>query len=237
MTTIPLTEGPSEGFLLDEDRAVRDLMKGITVTDNEDRQRVVEAWFGHPDQELREQKYPYITVDLMEIVEGIDRVHRGELRFDNDPPAWWGYPALSPNHYWVTEMPTPVDLYYQIGTWARHPRHDREILRRLIMGGRTTLRAGMLRTSDGFYRRVDYMGHIKRDREENGKRLFNNIFRLRVSSEVPWGIVEQIRQVDSVHIGVRTRANDYTQTPEGALACVCFDANGLLEHGCTCKVQ
>lgn len=186
-------------------------MKGIVVSDNENQTRAVEAWFGHPDLELREQKYPYITVDLMEITEGSDRVHRGDLRFaSNDPlhpPEWWGYPDLAPNHAWVTEMPTPVDLHYQIGSWSRNPRHDRQILRSLITGGRTSLRAGVLKTADGFYRRVDYLGHIKRDREESGKRLFNNIFRLRVSSEVPFGVLEQFQMVDSVHVNYRTRAD------------------------------
>lgn len=213
------TEGPSLGFILDEDRALRDLMKGITVEDHENRTRNVEAWFGHPDQELREQKYPYITVDLVDIQEGLDRVHRGDLWLDNDPPDWWGYPEMGsgPEWKWLTEMPTPVDLYYQVATWARNPRHDREILRSLIMGGRTSLRAGVLQTSDGFYRRVDYMGFIKRDREENGKRLLNNVFRLRVSSEVPFGIVQEFQRVESVHINARVRADDYWHQPEGPI--------------------
>jgi hypothetical protein len=200
---------PSEGFLLDEDRALRDLMKGIVVSDNENQTRNVEAWFGHPDIELREQKYPYITVDLIEISEGLDRVHRGDLFFDNDPPAWWGYPSLAPGFKWLTEMPTPVDLHYQIGTWARNPRHDREILRACIMGGRTSLRAGVLGTADGFLRRLDYLGHVKRDREEGGKRLFNNVFRVRISSEVPFGVLQQFQTVDSVHLSVRTRADEW----------------------------
>jgi hypothetical protein len=216
MTTI--TSGPIEGFILDEDKALRDLMKGITVSDHENPSRSVEAWFGHPDQELREQKYPYITVDLVEIQEGLDRVHRGDLYFDNDPPEWWGYPELSnPEFKWLTEMPTPVDLYYQVATWARNPRHDREILRSLIMGGRTSLRAGVLQTSDGFYRRVDFLGHVKRDREESGKRLFNNVFRLRVSSEVPFGVVQEFQRVESVHIGVRVRADDFLERPDDVL--------------------
>ena len=205
-----LTEGPSLGFLLDEDRALRDLMKGIVVSDNESQTRNVEAWFGHPDQELREQKYPYITVDLVDIQEGLDRVHRGDLWFDNDPPDWWGFPDLtSPDYRWLTEMPTPVDLHYQIGTWARNPRHDREILRSLIMGGRTSLRAGVLQTSDGFYRRVDFLGFVKRDREESGKRLLNNVIRVRVSSEVPFGIVQEFNKVTAVHIHPKIRPGEY----------------------------
>jgi hypothetical protein len=207
MTAIPTY--PSEGFLLDEDRALRDLMKGIVVSDNENQTRNVEAWFGHPDQELREQKYPYITVDLIEITEGLDRVHRGDLWLDNDPLDWWGYPELPENHKWRTEMTTPVDLHYQIGTWSRNPRHDREILRSCILGGRTSLRAGVVRTADGYIRRLDYLGHTKRDREEGGKRLFNNIFRMRMSSEVPFGVVENFRQTESVHINIRTRADEW----------------------------
>lgn len=198
----------SEGFLLDEDRALRDLMKGITVSDKENRTRNVEAWFGHPDLELREQKYPYITVDLVEIAEGLDRVHRGDLIFDNDPPAWWGYPELPEGLRWRTEMTTPVDLHYQIGTWARNPRHDREILRSCLLQGRTSLRCGVLRTADGFYRRLDYLGHVKRDREEGGKRLFNNIFRLRMSSEVPFGITEKFHTVEEIRIHLRAVASD-----------------------------
>lgn len=206
--TVPIPDYPSEGFLLDEDRALRDLMKGIVVSDNANSARNVEAWFGHPDIELREQKYPYITVDLLEIHEGIDRVHRGDLYLPDGPPEWWGHPPLAPGHVWVGEMPTPVDLIYQVGTWSRNPRHDRQILRACITGGRTSLRAGVIQTADGYVRRLDYLGHVKRDREEGGKRLFNNIFRLRMSSEVPFGILQQIREVSSVHINVRTRADE-----------------------------
>lgn len=213
MTKTPVPTYPSEGWLLDEDRALRDLMKGIVVTDGASTQRHVEAWFGHPDLELREQKYPYITVDLLEITEGIDRVHRGDLYLTDGPPPWgvpewWGYPPLEPKHTWVGEMPTPVDLHYQIGTWARNPRHDRQLLRACITQGRTNLRGGVLATADGFTRRLDFLGHMKRDREEGGKRLFNNIFRIRISSEVPYGALISYRTVESVHVGISAKAKD-----------------------------
>jgi hypothetical protein len=196
MTAQPYPEGPwptyePEGWILDEDRALRDLMKGMVVSDYESggRTRNVEAWFGHPDQELREQKYPYVTVDLLQIQEGKERVHRGHY-FVTDPPAWWGLPALEGDHVcYLLEMPTPVDLDYQIATWARNPRHDRQILQQLITGGRAMLRAGMLQTAEGHFRRLDFLAHVKRDTVESGKRLFNNVFRIRISSEVPWGTV------------------------------------------------
>lgn len=212
-TITPVPTYPSEGFLLDEDRALRDLMRGVTVSDNTEATRNVEAWFGHPDLELREQKYPYITVDLLEIQEGIDRVHRGNLYLEDGPPPeglpeWWGYPPLEPGNIWFGEMPTPVDLIYQVGTWSRNPRHDRQILRALITRGRTSLRGGVIATADGYTRRLDFLGHAKRDREEGGKRLFNNVFRLRMSAEVPYGVLEQYRTVESIRIAIRARADE-----------------------------
>jgi hypothetical protein len=198
---------PSEGFLLDEDRALRDLMKGVVVSDYENATRNVEAWFGHPDQELREQKYPYITVDLLGIQEGKERVHRGDY-YVADPQAWWQMTPLTGTQVgYLMEMPTPVDLDYQISTWARNPRHDRQILMQLITGGRTMLRGGLLTTADKKIRRLDFLGHQKRDSIEDGKRLFNNIFRMRVSSEVPWGVLGRnyytYGETTSVHIGVK----------------------------------
>ncbi len=178
---------PSEGWILDEDRALRDLMKGMVVTDQENNQRNVEAWFGHPDLELREQKYPYVTVDLLMVQEAQDRVHRGDL-YLADPPDWWGMPPLTGDQVgYLMEMPTPVDLDYQVATWARNPRHDRQLLHQIMTGGRIPFRAGLLWTADGKNRRLDLQGHYKRDHtDENGKRVFNNIFRVRVSSQVPW---------------------------------------------------
>ena len=179
-----------DGWIFDEDQALRDLMKGMIVTDQENRQRHVEAWFGHPDKEMREQKYPYVTVDLLAIEEGKERVHRGHL-YIKDPPWWWGLKQLEAWQVgYILEMPTPVDLDYQISTWARNPRHDRQTLFQLITGGRTMLRNGLLYTADDKIRRMDYLGHVKRDiADENNKRLFNNVFRVRISSEVPWGII------------------------------------------------
>lgn len=213
---LPPLEFPSyssEGWILDEDRAVRDLMKGMRVTDYEDRSRPVGAWFGHPDQELREQKYPYVTIDLLQIQEATERTHRGHLYIAN-PPEWWGLQPLKPWQVaYLLEMPTPIDLDYQISTWARNPRHDRQIIQQLITGGRTMLRNGLLYTADKRIRRLDVLGHMKRDTVEGGKRLFSNVIRIRVSSEVPWGVIdaETDNGFGSVHSVLSKIRNAYDQ--------------------------
>lgn len=216
-------EGPwpsygSEGWLLDEDRALRDLMKGMIVSDHEKGERHVEAWFGHPDQELREQKYPYVTVDLLQIEEGKDRVHRGHWWVLEPPAPWYNWPPLTGNQIiYHTEMPTPVDLFYQVSTWARNPRHDRQILFQMITGGRARLRGNRIWIGDKTDRRLDYLGHVKRDTVEGGKRLFNNVFRLRMSSQVPWNVIEPLAKVntygpvDRIYLDFYSYAAAYTE--------------------------
>ena len=79
---------PSEDWILDEDRALRDLMQGMVVTDNEQSSRKVKAWFGHPDQELREQTYPYVPVDLLAIEEDTNRWNRTSSGRPRCRPRW-----------------------------------------------------------------------------------------------------------------------------------------------------
>jgi hypothetical protein len=199
----------SEGWILDEDWALRQKMKGMVVSDQQARTRGVDVWFGHPDQEIREQTYPYITIDLLSVEEGLDRVHRGNLWLDEswgtqNFPDWWNYRPLGPDQSgYLTEMTTPINLHYQISTWSRNPRHDRQMMAQLMTGGRTMLRAGWLETPDGKIRRMDWEGHVKRDIvDENQKRLFNNIFRVMISSEIPFAPIAYGRwgRVDSVHL-------------------------------------
>ena len=56
-------------FLISEDEALRNLLLNMTVTDQKSNatgspQRSVKVYFGQPDQELRDQTYPYITAAI-----------------------------------------------------------------------------------------------------------------------------------------------------------------------------
>lgn len=195
----------NEGWLLDEDRALRDLLDDISVSDTGKDSRRVGVWFGHPDQELRQQSYPYITLDLIDISLERDRAERGYGPVDN----YWRE-ALSSS---ITEdigftsdedipiimhQPIPVRLTYQITTWARNPRHDRQILNYLLRYGITPLQAGNLRVSDGTVRRLDTLSFQKRDTVEANKRLLSNAILVGVSSEVPWQRLEQTAKVAQI---------------------------------------
>ena len=222
-TTMPTADQiMSEGWLLDEDYALKQKLKGMGVTDQAAQKtngRMVDVWFNHPDQEIREQTYPYITIDLLDVNEAQERVHRGTLWIGEKygvqmPPPWWEYEDLRPAEGgYLTEMPTPINLDYQISTWARNPRHDRQMMTQLMAGGRTMLRAGWLEVGDNTIRRMDWMGMSKRTIvDENNKRLFNNVIRVRISSEIPfYPIAYRWQFVESVHMKFPTyrRPNDW----------------------------
>lgn len=178
-------------FLISEDEALRDMLLGMTVSDNKNASRPVGVWFGQPDPEIRTQNYPFITIDLIDMSEARERVMMGKVS------PWYMEPdGLSSDQDWDVWYPTPINLDYQITTFARQPRHDRQILSQL-MGLRLPLRFGSLdvvqKTSisgsteidEITTRRLDVLNVVKRDITESGKRLFMNVFTVRVSSEVP----------------------------------------------------
>lgn len=176
-------------FILDEDEALRDRLLGMTVSDNKNPDRPVGVWFGQPDVEIRAQAFPFITIDLIDVTEARERVMSGMV----DP--WYYTPdGLDPETQgWEMYYPTPINLDYQVTTFARQPRHDRQILGQLL-GSRLPARFGSMTvkaidngdgTFDGTVRRLDLLNVVKRDMTESGKRLFMNVFTVRVSSEIP----------------------------------------------------
>ena len=179
-------------FILSEDKALRNLLKGLTVTDQKadggtGATRAVNVWFGQPDQEIRAQSYPYMTIDLIDVSEDFQRSMRGMVS-----PAYLPAPTTSPDgngnydpdtQAWWIHMPIPVNLDYQITTYSRQPRHDRELLSQLLHL-KIPLRFAILEPDDGTVRRLDVLDISKRDVTEQGKRLFVNAITVRVSSEI-----------------------------------------------------
>lgn len=178
-------------FIISEDEALRNMLMGMTVSDNKNASRPVGVWFGQPDPEIRAQSFPFITVDLIDISEARERVMAGRVQ------PWYYEPSgLTNDQSWDMFYPTPINLDYQITTFARQPRHDRQILSQLL-GLRLPLRFGSLdvveyvtgtgtsAVSQVTTRRLDTLNVVKRDLTEAGKRLFMNVFTVRISSEIP----------------------------------------------------
>lgn len=217
-------------FIISEDKALREKLQGMTVSDQksdgQEIPRQVGVWFGQPDQEIRAQSYPYITIDMIDIVRDQQREYRAKVK-----PEYLSGPDVLTGDDWEIETPIPVSIDYQITTYSRHPRHDRQILAQLL-GTKLPLRFGVLNVLEGTVeneggttvntvttRRLDVMSVSKRDVTEQAKRLFVNAITVRVSSEIPLEIFDQLYRVTSVNVngptasrGGFTSIGDFTIT-------------------------
>lgn len=195
-------------FLLSEDGALRNLLEGMVVYDQKadgtDTPRPVGVWFGMPDSEIRTQNYPYITIDMLDVSRDPLREMRGEITASYAPYAFESYPADGKE--FKAQLPIPVNIDYQVTTYSRHPRHDRQIMAQ-ILSNKLPIRFGTLNTDDNTVRRVDVLDIAKRDAVESGKRLFMNAITIRVSSEMPLGLYTELYKVASVHVDTLTEEN------------------------------
>ena len=65
---------PNPGFLLAEDAAVKARFSGMTVTDDKNAARPVQVFFRYPEGDT-ERTYPFITIEMIDIVHALDRQH------------------------------------------------------------------------------------------------------------------------------------------------------------------
>lgn len=176
--------------LLNEDAALKLLLNGITVSDSGNAARPVGVWYGQPDPQIRQQSYPYITIDLIGISEAVERAHSGNVTFPYTPEGY------DEDTDYESQYPIPVDLMYQITTFARQPRHDRQIIAQLFSPLRLPLRFGMIGIpEDRTVRRLDMLAFSKRDFTETDKRLFSNVYTISISAEFLREELNQIYQV------------------------------------------
>lgn len=188
-------------FLFAEDKALKTHLQGITVSDLKEATRPVKVWFGYPDVEIRLQEYPYMVIELYDIQPANDRqsagfwvddTYRGTIVSDNTTT----YSYYSPQVY---------DLYYQVSSYSRNPRHDRKIIFEM-MNKKVPGKYGHLMipsdNGDGTYeaRHMFLEGFVKRDTVEDGRRLFRNVFSIRVVSEMTFTdepvVAVPVEQVD-----------------------------------------
>jgi len=187
-------------FLLSEDDALRKQIQGITVHDQratgDDTPRQVGVFFGQPDQELRAQVYPYITIDMIDIQRDTEREMRGRITGTVEQFGYLG-PTETSDLGWDIDLPIPVNIDYQITTYARQPRHDRELLSQLLHE-KLPLRFGQLTLDDNTVRRLEVLDVAKRDSVEQAKRLFINAVTVRVTSEIVQEAYRQYYTVEEV---------------------------------------
>jgi len=195
-------------FIVAEDLALKTHLAGLTVADEKSAARQVKIWFGYPDVEVRAQEFPFITIDLIDIVPTTERQNSGVM-YDSD---YNGTIAPSAGVFYKYDIPVAYDLVYQVTSYARHPRHDRAIMYQLLNKfpskfGKLAV-PNQLGTETG-YRSMFLDGFVKRDAVESetgNRRLLRNALSVRIVSEMSPLLVDAVlgRQVEEVFLDTRT---------------------------------
>lgn len=152
----------------------------------------VGVYFRLPENELRKKRYPYITIDFLTAVRDVEREHRGVVDYGRPDSANAWQPDGMPVDGGRVEMPIPMQLHYQVTTFARFSLHDR-LINQWLMTNVLEPRFGYLEMvgnveapDDKSIRRLDLMsGPNNGDtRDGNSKRVFRKMYTVSVSSEM-----------------------------------------------------
>jgi len=188
-------------FIIAEDAALKAHLASMTVSDEKNAARPVQIWFGYPDVEARAQAFPFVTIDLIDIVPANDRQHSGVMYdIDNNGTRKPGDVMYS------YDMPVAYDLIYQVTSYSRHPRHDRALMFQLLNKfpskfGKLAV-PNQLGTETG-YRSMFLDGFVKRDAvegETGNRRLLRNALSVRIVSEMSPTLVNSLTTVSEVFV-------------------------------------
>jgi hypothetical protein len=174
---------PFYGLYTEEDQGLKALLQGVTVTDLntvDGAPRPVPVWFHNPEREERRITYPNITINFTGERIAHEREHRGwvpvgyrylqNIPFEGDCP-----PSI--------EYPIPMDFDYTVTASARINQHISQISATL-MQGRLHPRFAVVACSGGTIRRLEVLGTTRANGMEADKRLFRQVYRVRIPTEV-----------------------------------------------------
>ena len=201
---------PNPGFLLAEDAALKARLSTLTVSDDRNGARPVQVFFRYPSNET-ERAYPFITIELIDIVHARNRQHSeldlvyaktgtsNRTVINGRPNAlrYWpsrisnldtvagssGFEFLKSNEF------VPVDLLYQVSTFTRSALHDRQLDSQML-STITPFRKGFIQVpEDGTVRRLDLLDWTTADLldSESGyrKSIYRKVYTLQMSAEIP----------------------------------------------------
>lgn len=221
----------NQGFTLAEDAALKSRLQNLTVSDDRDYQRPVKVFFRHPEAEV-EKQYPFVTLELIGINHARNRQvsemsyyysSDASLGTFNDSYSLSYFPSeyaegdmdtFSPTGtYVVADSFVPVDLTYQVSTYARSQRHDRQ-LTSAILRYVFPLRRGFIEIpEDGTTRRLDLLNWRQADLldQESGykKRIFRKVFTVQMNAEIPQSGVYTVPSVADVSVTLEEEREGY----------------------------
>jgi hypothetical protein len=214
---------PNPGFTLAEDAALKNRLQTIYVSDDREQQRPIKVFFRYPDAET-EKTYPFVTIELIGISHARNRQHSEvEYYYTNDSamassasaasnfldyfPSEYdeeGLSIVAGNSGYIHMEPfVPVDLTYQVSTYCRSQRHDRQLTAAMLRYV-FPLRRGFIEIpEDGTIRRCDLLNWQQADLldQESGykKRIFRKVFTVQINAEIPQNDISPVPRVDTVN--------------------------------------
>lgn len=197
-------------MILNEDEALKKYLKGITVSDGGNSSRPVKVFFQFRDVEtdtLNETEYPFTLISLVDMYPDMVRKHSGGryLTTEHLPEETAPQTNIS---IMVRNTPVPYMLVYQVMTFARHPRHDREILQKYSR--KFPANDGVMPlaepTLSDIYRPLFLQSFSKRTSVEGSgaeaRRVYRNVWTLHVPTELDPDIVEPTLLVQTPQLNV-----------------------------------
>ena len=174
---------PFRGLYTEEDLGLKNLLQGVSVTDlnsASNAARPVPVWFHNPEREERRITYPNITINFTGERVAHEREHRGFVQIgyrylQNVPFEGEAPPSI--------EYPIPMDLDYTITASARINQHISQISSTLVQGPLHP-RFAVVECPGGTIRRVDMLGTTRANGMEADKRIFRQVYRVRIPTEV-----------------------------------------------------
>lgn len=189
------------GFLLAEDEALKAKLSDLWVAAPRapgGRTRV-KVWFGMPGEE-KIRTYPYITINLIDVVFANDRAHSAQVQpvdyWPSEYASFVDYAAANDIVYDPDNQDAlavwwhPYDLHYQIAVHTRSAQHDRALMAQLLRTQFLPDRWGFLHVpADDSDRHLIRIGFTQADYYEGAglerKRVFRKIYSVTVTADVP----------------------------------------------------
>jgi hypothetical protein len=191
---------PFLGLYTEEDMGLKTLLQGVTVTDlntSPETPRPVPVWFHNPEREERRITYPNIVINFTGERVAHEREHRGwvevgcrylqDINFD--------YPAP------FMEYPIPMDFDYTVTCSARINQHISQISGTLAFG-RLHPRFAVVECPGGTIRRLEVLGTTRTNSMEADKRLFRQIYQVRIPTEIESMVPIATTRVKHVFVGI-----------------------------------
>lgn len=206
-------------WLLNEDKAIKEKLKGITVEDTNapPEGRPVAVRYRWPETEFAKLSFPLVVIDQTGASIDHEREHRGHIELPYSPE---GFPEVvnaetNEGHTgYFSEFPTPYNIDYQISVLSRTAQHDVYLKSILAQTDYLPARFGYLEIpEDGTIRRLDLIGGPESSwqTDTDGKRLFTSIYAVRISSELLPSQVKQYTDAITFNVTVDSLPVEYSQ--------------------------